>query len=223
MRWSPSGRRSRASRRGWRAGAARVGRPGGRLVDQDRPARRRRCAAGERSGTVFVFDPFGLAGVALAHVVAAARRAAPGTARSRSRGGSPPPASSISAASRAATSGRSRPSSGWRRCCTPPRATGAGIESVVRWAYGQGARELDEALGTRRPARRATRRELADAHAAYDAVRAFEAQADRTRSSIEATAQALLRAYRFARVARSAAVVRDHRRPAARRARRRCT
>ena len=33
---------------------------------------------------------------------------------------------------------------------------------------------------------------------------AFEAQADRTRSSIEATAQALLRAYRFARVARSA-------------------
>jgi type IV secretory pathway TraG/TraD family ATPase VirD4 len=46
--------------------------------------------------------------------------------------------------------------------------------------------------------------ELADAHAAYDAVRAFAAQADRTRGSIEATAQALLRAYRFARVARSA-------------------
>src|SRR5207237_6729722 len=43
-----------------------------------------------------------------------------------------------------------------------------------------------------------------DATAAYDAVRAFEAQADRTRSSIEATAQALLRAYRFGRVARSA-------------------
>ena len=36
-------------------------------------------------------------------------------------------------------------------------------------------------------------------------MRAFEAQADRTRSSIEATAQALLRAYRFTRVARSAA------------------
>jgi type IV secretory pathway TraG/TraD family ATPase VirD4 len=35
-------------------------------------------------------------------------------------------------------------------------------------------------------------------------VRAFESQADRTRSSIEATAQALLRAYRFTRVARSA-------------------
>src|SRR6202042_898730 len=46
--------------------------------------------------------------------------------------------------------------------------------------------------------------ELEGAHAAYDAVRAFEAQADRTRSSIEATAQGLLRAYRFARVLRSA-------------------
>ena len=43
-----------------------------------------------------------------------------------------------------------------------------------------------------------------DARAAYEAVRAFEAQADRTRTSIEATAQALLRAYRFTRVARSA-------------------
>ena len=53
-------------------------------------------------------------------------------------------------------------------------------------------------------------RALADAHAAYDAVRAFEAQADRTRSSIEATAQALLRAYRFSRVARSARLLRDH-------------
>jgi len=81
--------------------------------------------------------------------------------------------------------------------------TGGGIEALVRWAYGQGARELDQALaqvtGEARDAR-----ELADAHAAYDAVRAFEAQADRTRSSIEATAQALLRAYRFSRVATSA-------------------
>ena len=61
-------------------------------------------------------------------------------------------------------------------------ATGAGIDSVVRWAYGQGTRELDQALDAARRRRRATRRELADAHAAYDAVRAFEAQADRTRS-----------------------------------------
>ncbi|PZS07307.1 MAG: hypothetical protein DLM64_15060 [Solirubrobacterales bacterium] len=81
--------------------------------------------------------------------------------------------------------------------------TGAGIDSVVRWAYGQGARELHEALGRLAEAA-GDERELAGAHAAYDAVRAFEAQADRTRSSIEATAQALLRAYRFERVAGSA-------------------
>jgi type IV secretion system protein VirD4 len=81
--------------------------------------------------------------------------------------------------------------------------TGAGMDSVARWAYGQGARELDAALneltGTA-----GSDAELHDAHAAYDAVRAFETQADRTRTSIEATVQALLRAYRFARVLRSA-------------------
>ncbi len=82
-------------------------------------------------------------------------------------------------------------------------ASGRGIESVVRWAYGQGGRELDAALAELTGAA-ADERALADAHAAFDAVRAFEAQADRTRSSIEATAQALLRAYRFSRVARSA-------------------
>ena len=81
--------------------------------------------------------------------------------------------------------------------------SGAGMDAVVRWAYGQGSRELDGALsqltGTARD-----EAELEGAHAAYDAVRAFEAQADRTRASIEATAQGLLRAYRFARVLRSA-------------------
>ena len=82
-------------------------------------------------------------------------------------------------------------------------ADGRRIDSVVRWAYGQGGRELHETLG-RLADDAADDAQLADAHAAYDAVRAFEAQADRTRSSIEATAQALLRAYRFARVARSA-------------------
>jgi type IV secretion system protein VirD4 len=82
-------------------------------------------------------------------------------------------------------------------------AGGAGMDAVVRWTYGQGGRELHEAVS--RLARTADNRAAsADAHAAYDALRAFEAQADRTRSSIEATAQALLRAYRFARVARSA-------------------
>jgi type IV secretion system protein VirD4 len=80
---------------------------------------------------------------------------------------------------------------------------GKPIDSVVRWAYGQGTRELHESLDRIvRDAR--DQRALRDAHAAYDAVRAFEAQADRTRSSIEATAQALMRAYRFTRVAASA-------------------
>jgi type IV secretory pathway TraG/TraD family ATPase VirD4 len=80
---------------------------------------------------------------------------------------------------------------------------GGGIGSLVRWTYGQGSRELDEALA-RLAGEARDEGELADAHAAYDAVRAFERQAERTRSSIEATAQALLRAYRFTRVARSA-------------------
>ncbi|HEX3833353.1 MAG TPA: type IV secretory system conjugative DNA transfer family protein, partial [Solirubrobacteraceae bacterium] len=81
--------------------------------------------------------------------------------------------------------------------------TDAGMGAVVRWAYGQGSRELDVAVsqltGTARD-----EADLEGAHATYDALRAFEAQADRTRSSIEATAQGLLRAYRFARVLRSA-------------------
>ena len=81
--------------------------------------------------------------------------------------------------------------------------SGAGVEALVRWTYGQGARELDAVLAQVAGEAR-DEAELADAHAAYDAVRAFETQADRTRSSIEATAQALLRAYRFARVASSA-------------------
>ncbi len=81
--------------------------------------------------------------------------------------------------------------------------TGAGIEALVRWTYGQGTGELDRALA-QMTGEAQNDAELAGAHAAYDAIRAFEAQADRTRSSIEATAQALLRAYRFARVAYSA-------------------
>ena len=72
--------------------------------------------------------------------------------------------------------------------------SGAGMDTVVRWVYGQGMRELDQALLCAGE----------DGHPAYDAVRAFEAQADRTRTSIEATAQTLLRAYRFGRVVRSA-------------------
>jgi type IV secretion system protein VirD4 len=82
-------------------------------------------------------------------------------------------------------------------------ATGAGMDSVVRWAYGQGTRELHQALA-QLAGEAQDELELEGAHAAYDAVCAFEAQADRTRSSIEATVQALLRAYRFSRVVRSA-------------------
>ncbi len=81
--------------------------------------------------------------------------------------------------------------------------TGAGMDAVIRWAYGQGSRELYEAI-SELTGSAGDEAELEGAHAAYDAVRAFEAQADRTRSSIEATAQGLLRAYRFARVLRSA-------------------
>ena len=82
-------------------------------------------------------------------------------------------------------------------------ASGAGMDAVVRWVYGQGARELHESLMQLSGEANDDQRVL-DAHAAYDAVRAFEAQADRTRTSIEATAQTLLRAYRFQRVLRSA-------------------
>ncbi|MFL5860829.1 MAG: type IV secretory system conjugative DNA transfer family protein [Solirubrobacteraceae bacterium] len=81
--------------------------------------------------------------------------------------------------------------------------TDVGMDAVARWAYGQGSRELYEAIAQLTGSAR-DEAELEGAHAAYDAVRAFEAQADRTRSSIEATAQGLLRAYRFARVLRSA-------------------
>jgi len=81
--------------------------------------------------------------------------------------------------------------------------SGGGIPELMRWAHGQGGRELDAALA-RVTGEARDETELADAHAAYDAVRAFEAQAERTRSSIEATVQTLLRAYRFARVGASA-------------------
>jgi type IV secretion system protein VirD4 len=81
--------------------------------------------------------------------------------------------------------------------------SGDGMDALVGWAYGQHLRELDAAL--EQAAQRARdQAEREDAQAAYDAARAFQAQADRTRSSIEATAQTLLRAYRFGRVLRSA-------------------
>jgi type IV secretory pathway TraG/TraD family ATPase VirD4 len=83
-------------------------------------------------------------------------------------------------------------------------ASGAGMDAVVRWAYGQDPGGLHRVLAELSGAR-GDEELLAGAFAAYDAGRAFEAQADRTRASIEGTVQALLRAYRFTRVIRSAA------------------
>ena len=77
------------------------------------------------------------------------------------------------------------------------------MDAVVRWTYGQGTRELDAAIAALTGSA-SEPGQLEAAHAAYDALRAFEAQADRTRTSIEATAQGLLRAYRFRRVLESA-------------------
>jgi type IV secretion system protein VirD4 len=82
--------------------------------------------------------------------------------------------------------------------------TGAGIQAVVRWAYGQGDAELPPILH-RLLNQAAGSRQLADAQAAYDAHAAFEALAGETRSSIESTVQMLLRAYRSPLVQASAA------------------
>jgi type IV secretion system protein VirD4 len=153
-------------------------------------------------GPVFIFDPFGLSGVAThswsplrgAHtwdgaLEVAWRLAAAGELDGRGVEGGDFWA--IAAEQRLAP------------LLFAAARSGAGMGALVRWTYGQGARELDQVLAQVTGEATADA-ELADAHAAYDALRAFEDQADRTRSSIEATAQALLRAYRFRRVARSA-------------------
>jgi type IV secretion system protein VirD4 len=160
------------------------------------------AARRRRLGTVFVFDPFGLAGEQ-SHTWSPVHGAATWDG-------------ALEVASRLASAGEvdQRGVDGgdfWAIAAEQRLApllyvaarTGAGVDSVVRWAYGQGSRELHEALA-RATGEAADDSELTGAHAAYDAVRAFESQADRTRSSIEATTQALLRAYRFERVAHSA-------------------
>jgi type IV secretion system protein VirD4 len=157
----------------------------------------------EELGTVLVFDPFGLAGV-------------PANTWSPLRGADTWDGA-LEAAWRLAAAGEldQRGVEGgdfWavaaeQRLAPLLYAASAGggrIENVVRWAYGQGLRELHQTLAQLAGDARSDA-ELESAHAAYDAVCAFDAQADRTRSSIEATVQALLRAYRFTRVARSAA------------------
>jgi type IV secretion system protein VirD4 len=155
-----------------------------------------------RLGSVFIYDPFALAGTA-AHtwsplngartwdgaLEVAWRLAAAGALDQRSVEGGDFWA--IAAEQRLAP------------LLFAAAGSGTGIDSVVRWAYGQGTRELHQALVTL-AGEAHDEAQLDGANAAYDAVSAFEVQADRTRSSIEATVQALLRAYRFARVARSA-------------------
>jgi type IV secretion system protein VirD4 len=154
-------------------------------------------------GNVFVFDPFALAGMR-SHTWSPLRQA-------RTWDGALEVAWRLAAAGEL-DRGRLEGGDFWALAAEQRLApllyaasvTGAKIDTVVRWVYGQGSRELDESLALAAGQAR-NEDELADAHAAYDGVRAFELQADRTRSSIEATAQALLRAYRFTRVARSAA------------------
>jgi type IV secretion system protein VirD4 len=82
-------------------------------------------------------------------------------------------------------------------------AAGAQMDAVVRWAHGHDTRALRDGL-QRQIDTAGGGEALAGARAAYDAARAFEAQAERTRASIEGTAQAILRGYRIARVARCA-------------------
>ncbi len=160
-------------------------------------------AARSKLGEVFVFDPFGLAGVQ-AHTWSP-------LAQASTWDGALEVAWRLAAA--AELDQRSVEGGDFWAVAAEQRlapllyaaaASRAGIDSVVRWAYGQGTAELHRTLAQLSGS---ARDELAleDANAAYDAVSSFETQADRTRSSIEATVQALLRAYRFRRVVRSAA------------------
>jgi type IV secretion system protein VirD4 len=162
----------------------------------------------EGLGTVFVFDPFGLAGDGDTHTWSPLHSA-------RTWDGALEAAWRLAAAGE--TDQRSVEGGDFWAVAAEQRLApllfvaancDGGIESLVRWTYGQGTRELHTALARvgemGADHARAPDAPGADARAAYEAVRAFDAQADRTRSSIEATAQALLRAYRFTRVRHSA-------------------
>jgi type IV secretion system protein VirD4 len=164
-------------------------------------ARRRELAGGD--GEVLIFDPFGLGGVR-SHTWSPLRTAVSWDG-------------ALEVAWRLASAGEldQRGTEGgdfWAVAAEQRLApllftaarTGGGIPQVLSWAYGQGARELEERL-EHLTVEAEDAAVGADARQAYEAVRGFQAQADRTRSSIEATVQALLRAYRFSRVAESAA------------------
>ena len=203
MRWSPSVRLSRANppdsrcRRCWSGTGRRSHRRSRPTCSRARSKRR------QTLGPVFVFDPFGLGGMAgNTWSVLRAARTWDGALESAWR---------LAAAGeldqRGVDGGDFWAVAAEQRLAPllfTAAASGLGMDAVVRWAYGQGSRELDEAIARVTGSAR-DRDELEGAHAAYDALRAFERQADRTRTSIEATAQGLLRAYRFTRVLRSAA------------------
>ena len=150
-------------------GPARVGRAGRRLLDQDRPAGGDAAPAPRDSGPCSSSTRSRSPARRRTPGRRCTRRG-PGTARSRSRGGWRRQASSTSAASRAGTSGRSPPSSGWRRCCSRLQEAARASTAWCAGRYGQGARELHQALATALW-RRADEAELDAAHAAYDAVR----------------------------------------------------
>ena len=200
-RWWRSDRRSRASRPGWRCRRCSNG-TGRRSPPRSRPTCwRARCARRRALGHGVRVRPVRAVG-------RADRRPGRRCAGARSWDGALEVAWRLAAAGRARPEGRrGRRLLGDRRRAAPgAAAVRRGADRTPGWTRScAGPTGRARGSSTRRsrssPARPATRRELADAHAAYDALRAFESQADRTRSSIEATAQGLLRAYRFARVA----------------------
>ena len=126
-------------------GAARVGRAGGRLLDQDRPAGGDARAA-RALGEVFVFDPFGLAPETEAHTWSPLHGA-------RTWDGALEVAWRLASAAeldqRGVEGGDFWAIAAEQRLAPllyAAAASGAGMDAVVRWAYGQGARELHEAL-----------------------------------------------------------------------------
>ncbi len=81
--------------------------------------------------------------------------------------------------------------------------TQGGVETLVGWAYGQNASGLAKAVATIATSAQ-TSSERSDAHALHSSLQEFVTQPERTRTSVDATIQALLRAFRFTRVAASA-------------------
>ena len=180
-----------------------MARTGGRLVDQDRPARlnsptpaRARRGAGVR--------PLRTVGSARRHLVAAApvahlgRGAVDGAADHRRRR-----ARHLKRQGRRLLGGGRRAAPGAIAVVRgPDRRRDRRSRALGLWPGRRRAAADPAPAAQRRPRADA---QLADAQAAYDAHAAFEALAGETRSSIESTVQMLLRAYRSPRVQASAA------------------